>query len=127
MSWTKSSENGYIVAYEDITTTDGAATDVSSSVIGWLKPGLDFVIIANSLATDCSGEFELDVDVCNASNGTFVCLKNLLVTVPSNKVPTAAWYDVDSYGESPWYKLRFDMASASGGQTVRMIVMQKAT
>lgn len=125
MSWSFSSKNGYLIATESIVAPGTAATDRSTSVIDWLRPGEDFMVIANTLATDVSA-IPLDVDVCLTSDGTFTPLKETLFAT-IGAVAKAAFYDVSANGESPFYKLRLDgSASVPSGNTLTIGIVQKA-
>lgn len=123
MSWTKRSENGFLVATETVTLL-AASTDVSTSVIDFLKPGKDFVVISNAAATNLSSDADVAVSVCDTSSGTFVLLKDDLETT-IDAAAKSSIYDVSANGESPYYKLVVDPDGVEAAtNTVKFVVIQ---
>lgn len=125
MSWTKTSKRGYLIATETL-TLGATSADVSSSVVDFIPPGKDFVVIGNTGATDLSADADIAVHVSTASDGTFVLLKdNLIATIDA--VTEAGLYDVSANGESPYYKIVVDPAGAEASESVgiAIIVPQK--
>lgn len=128
MSWTKKSggpHNAWLIASELITlSTD--STDKSTSVIDFLRPGVDF-LVALSPTTALSGTgTDIDVDVNHQSTGTFGVLKADLMT---NKAATGfhiAVYDVSSNGEMPYYKVRLDPDTGMAAKTATVYILQRS-
>ncbi len=113
MAWTKNTVQrgsaSYIVATETLTvaTSDAAGEDLTSSVINWIPPGQDFIVISNTGATDLSSDADIAVLVSATSGGTYVLLKDDLETT-IDAAAKASVYDVSANGESPFYKLFVD-------------------
>ncbi|MCP4393519.1 MAG: hypothetical protein GY804_04540 [Alphaproteobacteria bacterium] len=113
MAWTKNTvqrgSKSYIVATETLTvaTSDAAGEDLTSSVINWIPPGQDFVVISNTGATSLSSDADVDVHVCATSGGTYAVLKADLEAALTNAV-YAGVYDISANGEAPFYKLVVD-------------------
>jgi len=113
MAWTKNTvqrgSKSYIVATEVLTvaTSDAAGEDLTSSVINWIPPGQDFVVMSNTGATNLSSDADIAVMVCATSGGTFVLLKDDLETTIDNAAK-AKLYDISANGEAPFYKIFVD-------------------
>jgi len=113
MAWTKNTVQrgnaSYIVATETLTvaTSDVAGEDLTSSVINWIPPNQDFVVISNTGATDLSSDADVAVHVCATSGGTYVLLKDDLETTIDAAVKSSV-YDVSANGEAPFYKIVID-------------------
>jgi len=113
MSWTKNTiqrgSKSYIVATETLTvaTSDAAGEDLTSTVINWLPPGQDFVVLSNTGATSLSSDADVDVHTCATSGGTYVVLKADLEAALTNSIHSAL-YDISSNGEAPFYKIVVD-------------------
>jgi len=100
-AWAKASET---LTYS---STSSTAEDLTSSVVDFIPKGKDFLVLANTGGTNLSSDADIAVQVCGTSSGTFVLLKDDLITSIDNKV-AAALYDISSYGEAPFYKLLID-------------------
>ncbi len=109
MAWTGTTEGHYGVYTETLTveTSDAAGQDLTSSAIDFIPPGTDFVILANTGATNLSSDADVAIKVASTSDGTYALLKDDLITSIDNKV-AAAFYDVSAYGEAPYYKIFID-------------------
>ena len=124
MAWTKTSQRGYMVATETLTLPTGASTDVSSSVIDWVKPGQDFLIVGNTAATALTATCDVDVDICMTSTGTFVLLKDTAISnLATAGTPQSVLYDVSVSGEAPFYKIRLDPDGNEAGEKVTIAVI----
>ncbi len=123
MTWTKTSKNGYLVATETLTLLATSA-DVASSVVDFIPPGSDFVVIANTGATNLSADCDVAVHVSTASDGTFVLLKDNLVATIDNATK-ASLYDASANGEAPYYKLVLDPAGVEAGESVGLAILVK--
>lgn len=90
-----------------VATSDAAGQDLTSSVIDWLPKGSDFLVMANTGATNLSSDADIAIKVCGTSTGTFALLKDDLAT-SIDAVATADLYDVSANGEAPFYKIFVD-------------------
>jgi hypothetical protein len=126
MAWgNKRTENGYFVAEETLTvaTSDAAGQDLTSSVIDFIPPNTDFLILSNAAATDLSSDADIAVQVCDTSSGTFVLLKDDLETT-IDAAAKCSNYDVSANGEAPYYKIFVDSDGVQKKtDTVKLIVM----
>lgn len=122
MAWTKTSVRGYLVATDTVTFT-ASTDDKSTTVIDWIKPGQDFVVIANTAAANTTANADVDIDCCMTSDGTFAILKADLIvdTIVSNA--RSAVYDASLNGEAPYYKIRFDPDATMGAVTITVAVI----
>lgn len=110
MAWSSGrTVNGYAVYEETLTwsTSDSAGQDLTSSAIDFIPPGKDFVVLANTGATNTSSDADIAVKVCLTSGGTYGLLKDDLITA-LDTVVAAAVYDISANGEAPYYKLFVD-------------------
>ena len=125
MGWTRSTaKSGWMVAYQDLTTADGATTDVDSSAIDFLTPGKNFLVGIYKAAT-ISGAVDLDVLASFASGGTYAVLKaDILSNVAATAGFSCANYAVNTNGSAPFLKIRIDPDTATGGQVARIYLMQ---
>jgi len=124
MAWSKRSENGYTVAEETITLPSSSPVSYTS-VIDWIKPGQDFIVLANAAETSLSEDTGVDVYVCDTSDGTFVKLKDDLIA-EINDVTAVALYDVSSMGEAPYYKIATAPDGIQdSGDTIKFVVMTR--
>lgn len=96
-------------AYETLTvaTSDSAGQDLTSSVIDWLPKGQDFVVFANTGATNLSSDADIAIKAASTRAGTYGLLKDDLITSMDAKV-AAATYDVSLNGDAPFYKIFVD-------------------
>lgn len=105
MTWThKSHANGWVSASETITTVQDQTTAHSSSVIDFLPPDQDFLIICT--ANDLSDSGSIDLYVSATSGGTYTALRTGIITPVDNNTK-ATWYDVSTYGIGAFNKLAF--------------------
>lgn len=125
MAWTKTSVRGYLVATNTVTFT-ASADDKSTEVIDWIKPGQDFVVIANTGAANTTANADVAIDCCMTSDGTFSLIKDDLITDTIVSNVRSALYDVSAYGEAPYYKIRFDPDATMGAVTITVAVITTA-
>jgi hypothetical protein len=123
MAWTKTSQRGYLVATEELTLPSLASTDVSSSVIDWIPPGKNFVVLANLGATNIANNVTIDIDACTTPTGTFGQIKADLIAAGMDTVMAGAVYLVGTYGEAPYYKVRVDPAGPEAGESFKIAVV----
>ena len=125
MAWAKRSENGYFVATETLTvaTSDSAGQDLTSSVIDFIPPNTDFVVLSNTAATNTSSDADIAVLVCDTSAGTFILLKDDLETT-IDTAAKASVYDVSANGEAPYYKLFVDSDGVQKKtDTIKLVIL----
>jgi hypothetical protein len=101
--------NVYLRATETLTvaSSDSAGQDLTSSVIDFLPPGKDFVVISNTGATNLSSDADIAIHCCGTSDGTFVLLKDDLESTIDAAVKSSL-YDLSANGEAPYYKVVVD-------------------
>lgn len=122
MAWTKRTEGKYLVATETLTVS--GTSNIYTSVIDFLTPGLDFTVLANLAATNTSNDADIDVYCCDRAAGTFGILKADLITSLNTKV-APGFYDISANGEAPYYKLALVPDGTLGTtHTVKMAVVQ---
>lgn len=120
MAWTLSSVgessttggnrgNVFLRATETLTWASSAAAgqDLTSSVIDFIPPGKDFVVISNTGATNTSSDADIAVHACGTATGTFALLKDDLETTVDTAVKCSV-YDISANGEAPYYKIFVD-------------------
>jgi len=60
------------------------------------------------------------------SDGTFGKLKSQLITGTIVSSAQGGFYDASAYGESPYYKIRFDPQATMGAVTITVAVITTA-
>ena len=90
-----------------VTTSDSAGQDLTGSVIDFIPPGKDFVVISNTGATNLSADADVAIYVCGTRSGTYVLLKDDLETTIDEAVKSSV-YDISVNGEGPFYKIFVD-------------------
>jgi hypothetical protein len=100
----KSCGVGWVRAHEQLTTTQDSTSDISSSVIDFLPPDQDFLIVCTANNLSDSGAIELHVSATSA--GTYTPLVESLITPVDNNT-TVKFYDVSTYGLGAYNKLIF--------------------
>ena len=125
MAWVhKSLGNGWTKATETITTVQDQATVHHSSVVDFLPPDQDFLVIAT--ANDLSDSGAIDLYVSATSGGTYTALKTGIITPVDNNT-SAAWYDVSTNGLGAYNKISFMPDGAQdASDTITITLMYKA-
>ena len=111
----KRTQNTYKKATETMTfaTSDSAGQDLTGSVIDFIPQGKDWVLIANSDATNITSDADVAVLAAATRAGTYGLLKDDLMTSIDTAV-VAKPYITNSgagsagYGDAPYYKLFID-------------------
>ena len=103
------SQNLFNSATEVLTValSNSSNQDLTTSVIDFIPKGSDFVVVANTSATNMSSDADIAVLVSSTRAGTFGLLKDDLIGA-TDSVVAAAPYLIGSYGEAPYYKLFVD-------------------
>jgi len=127
MAWSESSQNGYLVSTTTLTTKAvGNGTSNITSVIDFIPPGKDFIVIANSASTNLSTSTHVELFVGYSTAGTFYRWKPGIASYPFlasrviDNTCNKLWYDVSAYGEFPYYKLKIPLGG--GSVTLKVIV-----
>lgn len=119
MAWTKETTNGFLVATETLTLPSAASTDVNSSSIDFAKKGSDFIVFANTGATDLTADGDVDVQV-SFDGSTWATLKADLIASIDNTT-AVAFFDVSAEGEAPYYRLTI---TNDGNQAAEEVVVK---
>ena len=124
MTWSqKSLNNGWVRAHERLTTIQDSAADISSSVIDFLPPDQDFLVICTANNLSDSGAIELHVSATSA--GTYTPLVESIITPVDNNTK-AYWYDVSSKGLGAYNKLVFGPDGAQdASDTIDLYIFYK--
>lgn len=109
------SQNVFKSASETLTValSNAANQDLTSSVIDFIPKGSNFVVFANTGATNLSSDADIAVLASPTSGGTFGLLKDDLIASVDAIAPSAPYIansggGTAGYGESPYYKLFVD-------------------
>jgi hypothetical protein len=102
-------DGAWVLAQESLTValSNAASQDLTSSVIDFIPPGSDFIVIANTAALNTSSDADIAVLIAGTRAGTYTLLKDDLIGSIDTKVATAL-YDTSTNGEAPYYKLFVD-------------------
>ena len=103
------SNNVFKSATEVLTValSNAANQDLTSSVIDFIPLGSDFVVVANTGATNMSSDADIAVLASSTRGGTYGLIKDDLIAA-IDAVVVAAPYLIGTYGEMPYYKLFVD-------------------
>ena len=108
-------QNTYKKATETMTfaTSDAAGDDLTGSVIDFIPQGVDWVLIANSDATNLCQGADVAVLAAATRGGTYGLLKDDLITAIDAIVAPAPYITnsgagTAGYGDAPYYKLFLD-------------------
>lgn len=132
MSWTVTSEGKqkYAVYSETLTTKQvGSGTANWSSVIDFVPPGTDFIIIANTAATNLSASTHVELFV-SYDEGAALAARYRQNKTPFKPVTAAIdaatkvlFRDISAEGQFPYYWIK--IPSGGGSVTLKVIVGAK--
>lgn len=128
-AWTKTTENGRVVASSSAVSaivTDEPISSKLSAVMDFIPAGKDFIVIANTAKVNTSVSGHIELFVGYSKTGTFYRhFPSYLLTdtvgfpfmYTRGAIDTQTRiikYDVANYGEFPWYKLKFAGGTTDG-------------
>ena len=135
MAWTKTSEGmdkGYAVYSETITPIGDTVSSKRTSIIDFIPPGTDFTIIANTASSNMSASCHLELWTTYTKSPTWGTnvyrLKEtpfLALTGDIDNTYKVVMRDVSTYGQYPYYFLKFGSAESTSGGTGNATITMK--